>query len=381
MSKQPKILIVEDEKIIAWEIQDTLISFGYDVPAIVSSGQIAMAKVAELLPDLVIMDVELEGDMDGVETAEQISTLFHTPIVYLTAHTDPLTFQRATKTAPYGYIVKPYDEQDLNATVAIALSRAKAEADIRKALEVEKELNELKSRFVTTVSHEFRTPLATILFSAGLLERYSDEWSAEKKKSHFERIEISVRQMASLLDDVLMINRDENSEVELQLSVIELDNFCTEIVEQYQTSSPKHEIYFSMTGMCDRAILDQKLVSHILHNLLSNAIKYSPAGGVINFDLTCLNTNQERKFVCNDDGVAIFRVRDEGIGIPPEDQPHLFELFHRSKNVGTISGTGLGLAIVKKAVDAHKGKISVDSEVGKGTVITVVLPLNLQAQI
>ena len=188
--------------------------------------------------------------------------------------------------------------------------------------------------------------------------------------------------MNESLEELLLISRAEEGKLKIYRETINIVEFFQSIIDGfYPNLDPNQILNFSSQSQECITDIDRNLTRTILNNLLSNAIKYSPAGGVINFDLTCLNTNQERKFVCNDDGVAIFRVRDEGIGIPPEDQPHLFELFHRSKNVGTISGTGLGLAIVKKAVDAHKGKISVDSEVGKGTVITVVLPLNLQAQI
>lgn len=246
-----------------------------------------------------------------------------------------------------------------------------AEAEIRDALSKEKELSELKSRFVSTTSHEFRTPLTTILSSAELLEHYSLKFGEEKKLVHLQRIQTAVKQMTALLDDVLLVGQAEAGKLEFNLAPLDVAQFCRGMVDEMQLSStysqdgcPAPKIIFTSQGNCTHSHLDEKLLRHILSNLLSNAIKYSPQGGTVGFDLVC---NQE---------AAIFQVRDEGIGIPEAEQAQLFNSFHRASNVGTISGTGLGLAIVKKSVDLHNGEITVKSEVGVGTTFVVVLPLN-----
>jgi signal transduction histidine kinase len=144
-----------------------------------------------------------------------------------------------------------------------------------------------------------------------------------------------------------------------------LEQFCGNLVEELQLSaSTQHTLALVSQCQCVDAWVDEKLLRHILNNLLSNAIQYSPAGGTVHFELTCHYRE------------AIFQIRDEGIGIPPEDLKRLFETFHRATNVGEIQGTGLGLAIVKRAVDLHGGKIAVNSEVGIGTTFTVTLPLH-----
>lgn len=236
-------------------------------------------------------------------------------------------------------------------------------AEISKILEKEKELSELKSEFVTMASHEFRTPLATILSSTELLEHYSHKWAQERKITHFQRIQVAVKHMTGLLNDVLLIGKAEAGKLEFEPTPLDLVQFCRGLVEDIQISTDNHTIAFCSQGQCTNACMDEKLLRHVLVNLLSNAIKYSPQGGTVYFDLVC---NQE---------AATFQVRDQGIGVPLADQAQLFAPFYRASNAGTISGTGLGLAIVKKSVDLHSGKLTVESEVGVGTKFMVTIPL------
>jgi signal transduction histidine kinase len=242
-------------------------------------------------------------------------------------------------------------------------------AGIRNALEKEKELSELKSRFISMTSYEFRTPLTVILSSAELLEYYSHRWSEEKKQKHLRRIQTSVMHMKRLVDDVMTIGTAEAGRQQFDPAPMDLVGLCRNITEEIQINlQQEYRLTFLTLGNCTNARMDEKLLRHILTNLLSNAIKYSPEGGVIQFDLIC---NQE---------TAVFRIQDSGIGIPKEDQEQLFESFHRASNVGTIAGTGLGLAIVKRCVDLHRGQIGVESEVGVGSTFTITLPLNCRKE-
>lgn len=242
--------------------------------------------------------------------------------------------------------------------------RKQAEEDILNALQKERELNELKSRFVSMVSHEIRNPLNGILSAAQILERYGEQWPKEKKQEFFQRIKTSVKQLTELLDDVLTIGRSEAKKLDFKPALINLEKFTRDLLEEIKLSTgSQHAIVFVPQGKCTSTYLDEKLLRHILINLLSNAIKYSPQGSTVNFDLVC------------QDGEVIFQIQDEGIGIPPEDQERLFESFHRAANVKSIPGTGLGLAIVKRCVDIQGGAIAVASEVGVGTTFTVTLPV------
>jgi PAS domain S-box-containing protein len=243
--------------------------------------------------------------------------------------------------------------------------RKRAETEIRKALQQEKELNELKSRFVSMTSHEFRTPLSTILSSAELLEYYGQGWPEDRKKRHLHQIQSAIKHMTQLLDDVLILGRTEAKKLEFTAEPVSLDTFCLEIIEDAKLNvDSRYKIKFARKGNCVNTIFDERILRQILNNLLSNAIKYSPKGGTILFSLSCK------------DNQAVFHIKDEGIGIPLEDQRLLFEPFHRGGNVENIPGTGLGLTIVKNCVELYGGSLTFKSEPGKGTTFTVTLPID-----
>ncbi|MBW4497445.1 MAG: PAS domain S-box protein [Oscillatoria princeps RMCB-10] len=276
--------------------------------------------------------------------------------------------------------------------------RKHSEVELRKAWETEKELNELKSRFVSMVSHEFRNPICSIIMSVELLEKFGALATEEKKRDYLHRIKGAAIQMTDLLENVLVIGRAEAGKLEFDPAPVDVEAFCRDLLEQMQLSAGcGHSISFVSESFpaavleargaqkrnssrsrapgghkagshpCDRSqklpCLDEKLLRHILGNLLSNAIKYSPEGGTVRLTLSC------------EGGEVVFEIADEGIGIPSDDLSHLFESFHRAANVGKIPGTGLGLAIVKRAVELHGGQISVRSEVGAGTTFSVRLPV------
>jgi PAS domain S-box-containing protein len=253
------------------------------------------------------------------------------------------------------------------------LERRRTEEMIRHRLEKEKELGELKSRIISTISHEFRTPMTTILGSAELLRNYGKNWSDEKRLKHFQRIEDSVEHVTQLLNDVTLIGQAEVGQLQFNPTQLDVEATTRKIVKELQRSFESYQqghggtvptLVFSSQGNDTQGKLDEKLLGQILTNLLSNANKFSPQGGVVRFDLVCQQ------------GQAIFRVRDEGMGIPPADRERVFESFYRASNAALIQGTGLGLAIAKKCVDLHGGQITVESEVGVGTTFTVTLPLN-----
>ncbi|MBD2439471.1 PAS domain S-box protein [Nostoc sp. FACHB-110] len=248
--------------------------------------------------------------------------------------------------------------------------RKKAEEDICKALEKEKELSELKSRFISMTSHEFRTPLAVIASSAGILKSFSHKLDEQQKQKHLQCIQTYVQHTTQLLDDILLINKAEAGKLAFDPQSLDLVSFCHTLVEEIQLSSPQHNLVFCPQSTanisadeCCIACMDKKLLRQILSNLLSNAVKYSADKSNIQIELLIQNKS------------AVFLIHDEGIGISPQEQLHLFEPFYRASNVGNIPGTGLGLVIVNKCVDLHKGRITIASEVGVGTVVRVELPL------
>ncbi len=244
------------------------------------------------------------------------------------------------------------------------LKQIEAEKKVKDALEKERELNYLKTKFISIASHEFRTPLTTVLSSTELLERYGRNWEIEKYYKQTERIKKSVNYLTHLMDDVLIISRADSGKTVFDPKPVEFKKFCQSIVDEMKLMlTEKHE--FEFTYKVDKNILyvDEKLLRHILNNLLSNAIKYSVNGGKIFFEVLYLPD------------VLQFIISDSGIGIPDEDQTNLFEPFNRGKNVKDIHGTGLGMSIVKRSVDMHKGSITFTSKVGLGTTFNIKIPI------
>jgi signal transduction histidine kinase len=518
------------------------------VPIAVASGEEAIAAAKDRQLDVVLIDLNLSGKINGVSAAKQIRDRFNIPVVYLTDSSDEETLQRAKLTTPFGYLVKPLEANYLKTTIEMAIyrhqleqelkqsqqwfattlhsigeaviatdargiirfinpvaesitgwtrsqalekdvsdvfrivnpsahlpypeapseltlgvgeveeifaenldgnspddlgwttscdrlliakngrqipiedtvapindennkiigavyvfrdisarqqtealekerirleteikERSLAEAEIRRSLELEKELSELKSRLITTISHEFRTPMSVILSSSELLQVYGDGWQEGKKQTHFNRIETAIEYMTALVEDIMLVGEAQSGKLRFNPTPVELVGFCTQLIEEMNsTKSDRHHIQW----ICDRqaiaVILDPKLLRQILKNLLSNAIKYSPNGGEIKLELTCNLSNPPSLPTQNAPSLlAIFRIQDPGIGIPKAEAQHLFESFQRATNVGTIRGTGLGLSIVQKCVQLHGGQVELESELGIGTTVTVKLPIDV----
>ncbi len=238
------------------------------------------------------------------------------------------------------------------------------ETATRQALEKEKELNELKSRFISTMSHEFRTPLTSIYSSAELLEHYANQWDENKRNYYLLKIQESVIFLNGLLDDILLINKSESGILEFNPAEVSINSLCDEILEDIPFNiNPKVIIKRSIKTNKSSYLFDERLIKQIIKNLLSNAIKYSPNGGEIIFDVS--DNSQE----------LIILVKDRGIGIPINEKEKLFKKFFRGSNASYVQGTGLGLTIVKNAVDLHGGTIEFDSEEGQGSTFTIKLPI------
>ncbi|MDX2100310.1 MAG: ATP-binding protein [Leptolyngbyaceae cyanobacterium bins.59] len=493
---QAKVLVVEDEVIVARTIAAQLTQLGYQVIDTASSGLAAIDKANRNRPDLVLMDVVLKGEMDGVTAASQIRAQLDIPIVFLTAYADENTLNRAKNTLPLGYVVKPFSSGELRVAVELALFKHQMEQELRasreylstllysmndaviatdeqgqvnfmnpvaevltgwreqealgqaitevvplvdevtnqsvphpvhkvletqdvtqgrnfmvlvrrngdrmpigdsasplrgrmgeisgavmvfwdmsayrqsealeKALEKEQELNHLKSQFVTTVSHEFRNPLAVIRTAAELLELQAGNLSEEKLKSYLQRIKLSVHQMNQLIEDVLLMGRVEAGRLQFSPNSLNLLQFCQEVVEECSLNLRTIDrIELICPNDLPEAVMDETLLRFILMNLLSNAIKYSRDGGEVQLAVSC-DLNEQK---------VTFRVSDRGIGIPEADQANLCNSFFRASNTRSIQGTGLGLAIVKRCVETHQGEIAIVSQVEVGTTVTVRLPL------
>jgi signal transduction histidine kinase len=258
--------------------------------------------------------------------------------------------------------------EDLNLTITAlekeVHERKKAEEEARKALDRERELNELKSKFVSIASHEFRTPLSTVMSSASLVAQYVDRNEPEKIHKHVTRIKSSVNHLTSILNDFLSLGKLEEGKIDVNKESIHVIDFLNEIKEEI---APSLKAGQSLNIQCSRSAehihSDSRILRNILFNLISNASKYSDEQRAISVEC----------FI--DKKTVGFAVKDEGIGIPLEDQRHMFDRFFRASNSGNVQGTGLGLNIVKRYVELLEGTISFSSEVGRGSVFTVIIPI------
>ena len=267
-------------------------------------------------------------------------------------------------------IYLPTQKKELLARVRILLrSRSYSlqlqatKEELNTALSQEKELNQLKSRFVSTVSHEFRNPLNSISGMTQILQTYGEGLSTDKKTEVLAQLKRNVTKMIVLLDDVLAISRTDLGKLEFAPDGLNLESFCYGLIDEVQPSlNTKQLIKFNYQLEQQNFNLDRKLLHHILTNLLINASKYSPQDKAIDFTVTQIESK------------LVFEVGDRGIGIPAKDLPQIFDSFYRASNTQGFQGTGLGLAIVKQYVELHHGAIAVESELNVGTTFTVTIP-------
>ena len=237
------------------------------------------------------------------------------------------------------------------------------EHELTQSLKKEKELNELKSRFLSMASHEFRTPLSTILSSATLISRYVDTSQIDKRIRHIERIKSSVSNLTGILNDFLSLGKLEEGKVNLEQQQLDLRELCADVRDDLEGLLQENQlIHIHQTGDVRQIYSDARIIKNVLFNLLSNAIKYSTGGQSVD----CKIEYTEADVVLN--------IIDQGIGISQPDQKHLFDRFFRASNVDTIQGTGLGLNIVLKYLELINGSITFTSELDKGSTFTVHIP-------
>ncbi|NEO32703.1 MAG: hybrid sensor histidine kinase/response regulator [Symploca sp. SIO3C6] len=424
-STTAEILIVDDTPENLRLLSVMLIEQGYQVRRVIS-GKLALDAAQVKPPDLILLDIMMP-QINGYEVCQRLKANEQTcgiPVIFLSVLDEALDKVKAFAVGGADYITKPFQIEEVVARIEhqltiqklqkqlreqnrqlqqeIRISEAamircqqaeiaqqklnlelearvegrtkelkqanehllKLQTELRESLVQEKELNEFKSRIISTISHEYRTPLTTIATSAGILERYLHKLSQQKQSIHFQRIQSALKHLTSLVNDVLFLNKSELEKAKLNLTDLDLIAFCSELIEEQKLiASTKYTITFTHQGDCSGKLWDESKLRQILSNLLSNAIKYSPEGGLIEVQLLC------------QDQEIILEVKDHGIGIPVESQARLFESFHRGNNVGSIQGIGLGLSIVKKCVELYRGKITCHSEVGVGTLFRVALPL------
>ncbi|OEU74362.1 MAG: hypothetical protein BA869_03380 [Desulfuromonadales bacterium C00003107] len=354
-----KILVVEDETVIAMELGLQLKNMGYDVVGRAGSGAGAIEKATELRPDLILMDIVMPGEMDGIDASKRIISKQNIPIIFLTAYADEKYIKRAREVGPFGYLVKPYEDRELRAAIEVALYKKSREDEItRKNAELERLSNDLND-YVHFVSHDMKAPLRHIkALSLFLDEDYGDKLD-EKGKEYVKNICTTCDDAGTMINELLQLAKMTDTEVvrevvdvndviravETELKFfLKADNGRIEIVDRLPT------IYANGTWMKDLFV-----------NLITNGIKY--------------NDNEEKIVrIGFDDEVRkqAFYVADNGMGIEDKYKDEIFKPFKRLQ--AGKEGTGLGLTICRKVVEAQGGKIWLESELNKGSTFFFIIP-------
>jgi signal transduction histidine kinase len=356
-----KILLLLEHKQNRYLLSQSLQEAGYEV---LSPSDDDLKELHNTFDLCILGAVALDKFSDWVEATKKAEEPVFLPFLLITSRSDVRMATRHLWKTIDELITNPIEKIELQVRIEALLQKRQLSLKLKAANDNLQNLNELKSRFISVASHEFRNPLHIILAYAQMLYRGGEKLSSEKKKQLFSRIKASAKKMTNTLDDVLILTKGELTEQKCNLQILDLKEFCQQLVAEIKIGSANNQdINFTVQGEFKKAYFDENLLRHILTNLLTNALKYSPLETGVDFDLIF------------QDKEIIFKIKDTGIGIPLKDQTHLFESFRRASNVGEIPGTGLGLAIVKQSVDLHGGTIAVDSEDGVGTTFTVVLPL------
>lgn len=386
-----RILITEDDHISALLLKKALEKNNHEIIGITDSGEKALEILADHSVDIVMMDINLVGELDGIRTTEIINEKYDIPVVYLTGRSDAETLTKVIGTNPSAYVIKPFNFRELNMVIELVIFKDRKEKELEKlnnqlevkvkqrtadlheankeltrALENEREIGELKSRIVLNVSHGFKTPLTSILSSAQLLEMYAEKEHPLKAKmlKHTQKIQNSVRSLNGLLTSVLFFGKADANKIGYNPKKLFTVAFINEVVDVVKAGSENKVQINLKIGEVPKTILsDTDLLYQIFENLLSNAVKYSKDGQKVDFS------------IWEEENLLKAKIQDQGIGIPKNESDQLFDRFFRAKNVGIIEGTGLGLSIVKKCVDILNGTIEFDSDTGRGTTFYVTIPI------
>ena len=380
------ILVVDDERVVALDIRNTLERLGYAVPVVAVSGEEAVRKAREFSPDLVLMDVRLKGAMDGIQAAKAIHQSLGIPIIYLTAHSDEETMRRALDAGPFGYLIKPFQERELHSTIEIALYKHREEKELIKAREVAEEEGLARSLFMANVSHEVRTALNGIV---GMAELALDTDLTEEQKDYLETVLRSSESLARVVNDVLEFSKIQSKRLKLTAKPFDLEEVLLRQIKAVEPRSRSKGLRLTWriaSGVPRKLVGDPVRLGQVLANLLGNAVKFTNAGGVAaEVNLVEVSARREEALAPQFDPLAevrlLFSVRDTGIGIPSGKQELVFETFQQAAadTSEKYGGAGLGLAICKELAEMMGGDVWLRSREGLGSTFYCTLSFKLQS--
>jgi signal transduction histidine kinase len=396
-----KILITEDEFIVALDLQSRLQHLGYEVVGIASSGDDAILQVQDKHPDLVLMDIMLYGDMDGIEASKYIREHCDVPVIFLTANSDPATLERAGATHPFSCLLKPFKERELKFSVDMALYHHRTSRQLRaahdeleqrvqertaelaatnSALQTELQLHQntlkmlraaqaiahdadlTKNEFLATISHELLTPMNGVL---GMTELLREAAPTPLQRQYIDAVQLSGETLLTLINDMLDFSRIETGTMESPHTPFSLSHQLNSFLQPLRLRARAKSLQLSWTiaeDIPDLLVADPVHIGQVLINLVGNSIKFTESGRV---DVTVKSLHLEQDRV-----ELAFAVRDTGIGIPEDKQTAIFEPFVQADNSFSrrYGGAGLGLSIAKRLVKLMGGSLSIESKLGAGSL-------------
>ena len=349
--EKARVLVVEDESVTALDLRTQLEDLGYAVPAAVVSGRAAIEAAESIHPDLVLVDIHLRGDIDGIQAAQHIHDQLDIPIVYLTAFADDSTVRRAKLAEPFGYLLKPFEGKALHSTIEMALYKHR--------------MDRRRTEFLDMVSHDIRNPLGLIMGYTEMLEEELSSRHTEETDHLLQRLKATIVTLHALVTNYLDVSRIEAGQVTLAKKPLQIASLLQQIRRQYEAEILRRQVQLDLLveAQLPEIIADHMAIERAISNLLSNAFKFAPRGGHIS-----LSARREGQHL-------VVAVRDTGPGIPPADLPFLFEKYRRTTAPQPQQGVGLGLYIVKTFVEAHGGYVEVDSQPDRKTCFSVFLPI------
>ena len=369
------ILVAEDEGIVAKDLMQRLQNMGHTVIAIAASGKDVMQKSAEMRPDLVLMDIHLQGELDGIDTASELRVHYDVPVVYLTAHADSATLRRAKITEPFGYVLKPFDERELQVTIEMALYKHKMERQLREyTLKLNHVTAELEQRvlerteqlsadvnkvsaFSYAIAQDFRTPLHAVTgFSGLLLHAHAPKLPAKAQ----EYIQRNGEQFEQLLTDVLTFIRLNREALNTQ--TVAPAALVREVLADLQSNQAHRHVDVRIAELpsCEA---DHALLTQVFRHLLSNALKFTQSRAVARIEVG----------TCHKQGQCVYFVKDNGIGFDQHKAAKLFEAFEQLHPIDQFEGHGLGLALVQRIIHSHGGQVWAEGIVDQGATFSFTL--------
>jgi CheY-like chemotaxis protein len=376
-----KILVVEDDPIAQLDIKAALERAGYAVSGVAVSGVEAIRMAESLGPDLVLMDIRLDGEMDGIEAANEIIRRFDIPIIYLTVYADDETLHWAKASGPYGYLLKPVSHKELKSAIEIGLYKHQMECELKKAKRAAEAANRAKTSFLATISHELRTPMNGVL---GMTELLLLSDLGDPYRENVQLIKDSSMSLLSVLNQIIDYSKLEASTLRLREMDFRLEDMVVGILSQYKRIANAKGVvvdYSIAPEMPGWLRGDSGKLRQVLSNLINNSVKFTQSGQVI-VDVSPAPVDGDHG-VAGEDGTMVVQilVQDTGIGIPVDKQDDVFESFNLAEDhlFHTSGGLGLGLAIVNRLLVILGGAIRCASEEGKGSTFSITVPMKVSS--